>query len=434
MLQRTGGSGARESDPQEVSIGPPRIYYGWYVLGGLSVTQIVSWGILYYAFGTLMPSMHADLGWTTSEMTGAFSAGLLASALAAVPLGHYIDRHGARGVMTVGSCAASLLVAAWAQVETLPAFYAIWIGLGIAMAAVLYESAFAVLVRWFVRGRARALSILTSVGGFASTVFVPVVAWLALRYSWRDALLILAAGLAFITIPIHAFVLRGRPADVGLLPDGDGWVDTTASGKGSTVRVAATSIPGRAWWVALIFGANTLTAAAAAVHLFPYLLLRGHGPEAAALVLAAVGAAQVPGRIFFTPLTRRVSKDRMASLVFLLPAAGLVCLSLAPTSPWLLGVFAALFGAGHGLITLVRATLVADWFDEASYATIGGTLAVCIQLARAAGPIAVAVLAARVGYEPVWWLLSIVAGLTALAMFAMASSMRRPAYSSRRMP
>jgi MFS family permease len=90
--------------------------------------------------------------------------GLLASALAAVPLGHYIDRHGARGVMTVGSCAASLLVVAWARVETLPAFYVIWIGLGSAMAAVLYEPAFAVLVRWFVRGRAQALSILTSVG------------------------------------------------------------------------------------------------------------------------------------------------------------------------------------------------------------------------------------------------------------------------------
>ena len=153
--------GSREPDPQEVSGDAPRVYYGWYVLGGLSVTQIVSWGILYYAFGTLMPSMQAELGWTASEITGAFSSGLLASALTAIPVGHYIDRHGARGVMTVGSCAASLLIVAWAHVETLPAFYAIWIGLGMAMSAVLYEPAFAVLVRWFVRRRAHALSILT---------------------------------------------------------------------------------------------------------------------------------------------------------------------------------------------------------------------------------------------------------------------------------
>jgi MFS family permease len=423
MLQRAGGDGgSREPDPQEVSRDAPRVFYGWYVLGGLSVTQIVSWGILYYAFGTLMPSMQAELGWTASEITGGFSAGLFASALAAIPVGHYIDRHGARGVMTAGSCAASLLVVAWAHVETLPAFYAIWIGLGIAMSAVLYEPAFAVLVRWFVRRRTHALSILTSVGGFASTVFVPIAAWLALRYSWRDALLILAAALAFITIPIHAFVLRGRPADVGLLPDGRGWLDVDAlrSNESSAAHTGVASIPRLAWLLALIFGVNTLTAAAVAVHLVPYLLLRGYGLETAALVLAAVGAAQVPGRVFFTPLTRRVPKDWMAPLVFLLPVAGLVCLSLAQASPWLLGPFAVLFGAGHGLSTLVRATLAADWFDEARYATISGTLAVCVHLARAAGPIAAAAIAARAGYEPVWWLLSMLSFFSALAMFGVA--------------
>jgi MFS family permease len=429
MLQRAGSrGGSRELDPQEVSGDAPRVYYGWYVLGGLSVTQIVSWGILYYAFGTLMPSMQAELGWTAPEITGAFSSGLLAAALTAIPVGHYIDRHGARGVMTVGSCAASLLIVAWAHVETLPAFYAIWIGLGVAMSAVLYEPAFAVLVRWFVRHRAQALSILTSVGGFASTVFVPVTAWLALRYSWRVALLILAAGLALITIPIHAFVLRGRPADVGLLQDGDGWVDASTSNEGGAANISITSIPRLAWLLALLFGANTLTAAAVAVHLFPYLLLRGYGPETAALVLAAVGAAQVPGRVFFTPLMRRVPSSWMAPVVFVLPAAGLVCLSLAPTFPWLLGPFALLFGAGHGLSTLVRATLAADWFDEGRYATIGGTLAVCVHLARAAGPLAAAAFAARVGYEPVWWLLSILAGCCAIAMFAMPHH-RAPAAS-----
>jgi MFS family permease len=420
MLQRAGGDGrSRELDPQEVSGDAPHVFYGWYVLGGLSVTQIVSWGILYYAFGTLMPPMQAELGWTTSEITGAFSAGLLASALTAVPVGHYIDRRGARGVMTVGSCAASLLVVAWAHVETLPTFYAIWVGLGVAMSAVLYEPAFAVIVRWFVRRRAQALSILTSVGGFASTVFVPIVAWLALRYSWRDALLTLAVGLAFITIPIHAFVLRSGPAAVGLLPDGDGRVDTSTSNDGRHAHIGIAPIPSLAWLLALTFGANTLTAAAAAVHLFPYLLLRGHGPETAALVLAAVGAAQVPGRVFFTQLTQRVPRNWMAPLVFLLPAAGLVCLSLANMSPWFLGLFAVLFGAGHGLSTLFRATLAAEWFDEAHYATMSGTLAVCVHLARAAGPIAAAALAARAGYETVWWLLSLLAACSALAMFAM---------------
>jgi MFS family permease len=422
MLQHVDGRGhSRRPDPEEVSDDGPRVYYGWYVLGGLCVTQIVSWGILYYAFGTLLPSMQADLGWTPSEITGAFSVGLLASALTAVPAGHYIDRHGARGVMTAGSCAASLLMVAWAYVESLPAFYAIWIGLGMTMSAVLYEPAFAVLVRWFVRRRAHALSVLTSVGGFASTVFVPIVAWLAIRYSWRDALLILAAGLGILTIPIHAFVLRGRPADLGLLPDGDGRVETARGKEASAAHVGIASIPKLAWMLAVIFGASTLTAAAAAVHLFPYLLLRGYGTETAAIVVGAVGAAQVPGRVFFAPLTRRVPKAWMAPFVFLLPAAGLVCLALAPTFSWLLVGFVVLFGAGHGLTTLVRATLVADWFDEAAYAMIGGTVALWVQLARAAGPIVAAALAVRLGYESVWWLFAVLAVCCALAMVAMTN-------------
>jgi MFS family permease len=414
-----------------MSVDAPRVYYGWYILGGLSVTQIVSWGILYYAFGTLLPSMQADLGWSASEITGAFSAGLLASALTAIPVGRYIDRHGARGVMTVGSCVASLLIVAWAYVETLPAFYAIWIGLGMTMSAVLYEPAFAVLVRWFVRRRAHALSILTSVGGFASTVFVPIVAWLALRYSWRDALLTLAAALAVITVPIHAFVLRGRPADVGLLPDGDGRVEpASAHGDRAGPVAGLSTIPHLAWLLALIFGASTLTAAAAAVHLFPYLLWRGYGTETAALIVGAVGAAQVPGRVFFAPLTRRVPKTWIAPFVFLLPAAGLACLALAPSVPWLLVAFVVLFGAGHGLTTLVRATLVADWFDEAGYAMISGTVAVWVQLARAAGPIVAAALAVRLGYESVWWLFAVLAVCCALAMVAMTHH-RTSAASSR---
>jgi MFS family permease len=190
------------------------------------------------------------------------------------------------------------------------------------------------------------------------------------------------------------------------------------------------SIPKLAWLLALIFGASTLTAAAAAVHLFPYLLLRGYRTETAALVVGAVGAAQVPGRIFFAPLTRRVPNAWMVPFVFLLPAAGLVCLALAPAFPWLLVGFSALFGAGHGLTTLVRATLVADWFDEAGYAMISGTLAVWIQLARAAGPIVGAVLAVRFRYESVWWLLAGLAICCALAMVRV-TGLRASAMTSR---
>src|SRR3712207_3378870 len=108
----------------------------------------------------------------------------------------------------------------WASVADLLVFYLVWVGIGLAMAATLYEPAFAVLAKWFERGRARALLLVTLAGGLASTIFLPLSAWLVEAQGWRGALFALAAILALLTILPHALVLRRRPEDLGLLPDG----------------------------------------------------------------------------------------------------------------------------------------------------------------------------------------------------------------------
>src|SRR5688572_19298616 len=136
-----------------------RPYYGWVLVAALGVTETVSWGILYYAFTVFLQPMEAELGWSRAALTGAFSLAVLVSGLAAVPVGHVLDRHGARALMTVGSCAGTLLVLAWALVEHLVVFYSIWVGIGLAMAAVLYDPAFAVVTVWFRRLRGRALTV-----------------------------------------------------------------------------------------------------------------------------------------------------------------------------------------------------------------------------------------------------------------------------------
>src|SRR5205085_6720532 len=121
---------------------------------------------------------------------------------------------------TAGSCLASLLVLAWARVAGLAAFYAVWALIGVAMAGVLYEPAFAVVAKWFVRKRGRALTVLTFLAGFASVIFIPLSAYLVQAQGWRAALVTLAVILGVVTIPLHAFVLRNRPEEMGLLPDG----------------------------------------------------------------------------------------------------------------------------------------------------------------------------------------------------------------------
>jgi predicted MFS family arabinose efflux permease len=289
------------------------------------------------------------------------------------------------------------------------------------MSAVLYEPAFAVLVRWFVRRRALALSILTSVGGFASTVFVPLTAWLILQRSWRSAIVVLAAVVAFTTIPVHAFVLRSRPRDIGLEADGEA---AHAIG-GLSIAPAQAMMPtpshrGLDWLLAVIFAASTLSAAAVATLVIPFLLANGHSLLFASFALALMGASQVPGRLLFTFLDRIVSGRVMAPAVFLMQVAGLVCLAWPAQSASLVIAFALLFGAGHGLTTLLRSILVAELFGLDRYGLISGRIALFGQLSRAAGPVGAAWLASSLGsYRIAWGLLAVGVSAGAFALFTL---------------
>jgi len=143
------------------------------VLVALSVTEVTSWGVLYYAFPVALASITADTGWSATSATAAFSAGLVVSALAGIPIGRLLDRHGPRRVMTAGSVLAVPATVGIALAPTFAWFVAAWLVAGIAMAAVFYQAAFAALTRWYGPRRVRALTALTLVAGLSSTVFAP---------------------------------------------------------------------------------------------------------------------------------------------------------------------------------------------------------------------------------------------------------------------
>ncbi|WP_433469496.1 MFS transporter [Spirillospora sp. CA-128828] len=197
-----------------------RVFYGWWMVAGLAVTELVSWGVLVYAFSVLVVPMRAELGWSTAQLNGAYTTGVAVSGLVAVPVGRRLQRHGARGVMTAGSLLGVAALLAWANAHSLVAFYAAFAVAGLAMATTLYEPAFAVTAAWFARHRARAVLVLTVAGGLASTVFVPLTGGLVHVYGWRTTLVLLAGALGLVTVPLHAGLLRRRPSDMGHTPTG----------------------------------------------------------------------------------------------------------------------------------------------------------------------------------------------------------------------
>jgi MFS family permease len=166
------------------------------VLLVLCVTEIVSWGVLYYAFPVLAPAIAADTGWSIPALTAGFSLGLVVSAVAGIPVGRWLDRFGPRRVMTTGSALALPAVLLVAGAPSLPVFIAGWVLAGIAMAGTLYPPAFAALTRWWGPRRITALTGLTLAAGLSSTVFAPLTAALLGALGWRHTYLVLAAVLA----------------------------------------------------------------------------------------------------------------------------------------------------------------------------------------------------------------------------------------------
>jgi hypothetical protein len=256
----------------------------------------------------------------------------------------------------------------WSRAETI-VFYVVWAAIGVVMAAVLYEPAFAVITVWFDRKRVRTLTAVTLIAGFSSTIFLPLSAWLVEAQGWRTALVSLAVILAIGTIPAHALLLRRRPEDLSLHPDGQPHqrIETARSMQAGVTLGAALRDP-TFRWVTLALCLSTAVASGAQLHLVPILLERGFSPT------------QVLGHVLMIPFIGRVSLRSLSVAVLALQPVALLLLLLVPELAGVIA-FVVLFGAAKGCLTLVRPAFLADLYGPAHYASIAGVLAFSVTIA-----------------------------------------------------
>ncbi len=401
--------------------GSTKSYFGWYITITLALTETISWGIIYYAFSVFLTPMESNLHWTRAELTGGFSLMLLVTGAMAFPVGVWIDRHGARLLMTAGSVGASLLVLAWSQVASLPAFYLIFAGLGVCAATVLYEPAFAVIARWFHRRRSTALAVVTFAAGLASTIFLPLSDTLLHAFGWRTAIFILGLFLAVMTIPLHALMLRRHPEDLGLLPDGavEEEGEERVAPRGVSLR---TALNGRVFWLLTLgFGLASLSAAAIRVHFIPLLIGAGINSSTAAFATGTIGIMQVAGRVVFAPLDHRLSGRVIVIGVFALQALATAVL-LIGQAPLLIGLFILLFGTSQGAATLARPSILAELYGSTHYGRISSIMAIFLTVTATSAPLGASLVYDSFhSYQPVLWIVLILAlgatGVVALAQY-----------------
>jgi MFS family permease len=359
------------------------------MVAGLAVTELVSWGVLVYAFSVFVVPMQAELGWSTAQLNGAYTTGVVVSGLVAVPVGRRLQRHGARGVMTAGSLLGVAALLVWAQAHSLVTFYAAFVLAGLAMGATLYEPAFAVTAAWFRRHRARAVLVLTIAGGLSSTVFVPLTGVLVGAYGWRTTLVLLAGALGLVTVPLHAGLLRRRPSDVGAHPDGRS-ADVEAAARPDTTSGAITRRASFRWFTLGLI-CHTTGKLAVTVILVAYLTERGYSLSQATVAVGAVGAFQVLGRLACTAMRPWFPAQRTAILLFVTQAAALPAPLLTTghtaAATGTIITMVVFFGLGYGLPDLLRGTLLVDYYGPHHYPRINGIIAIFVVAARATGPL-----------------------------------------------
>lgn len=389
-----------------------------HVVTVLSITQITSWGVLYYAFAALSPSITADTGWSSVAVTGAFSLSQLISAGVGIWVGRHIDRVGPRRVMTAGSLLAVPGVVAIATAPNLAVFYLGWVIAGVAMAGVLYPPAFAALTHWGGGRRVSALTTLTLVVGLASTVFAPLASGLDDWLDWRGAYLVLLAGLVVITVPLHWWGLnhswRANRAAGSL----DG---TAGTGPRATPDVRAV-VRSRSFVVLTVAMALTsLSVLAVVINLVPMLIEQGMTRNLAAIALGLGGVGQVTGRLGYAWFAARTTVTARTVIVVTAIAAGTAALALAPASPALLIGLGMLVGLARGIQTLIQATAITDRWGPAAYGTLNGVLTAPSLVASGAAPFVGAALAHLLGsYAQAFLVLAGLAGLAAI-LFLYAS-------------
>ncbi len=399
--------------PREFIFGP------WRAVSVLGVTEILSWGALFYPPVLTVPLIAADHGWSKSFAMGGFSAGLLVGGLVSRYVGALIDRFGGHTVMPVGSLIGAIGLAGIVLAQNSTSYYAVWMVLGVAMAASLYDPAFATLGRIFGRNARAPITTLTLAGGFASTVSWPITQILIDAIGWRGAYLVYAALLALVAAPLHAFALpRER-----VRQDGTGKASGEVMETLEPKPVSLLAPHGLAFLlVAAAFSFYAFVPSALSAQLLAIFQRFGLAPATVVAIGMLFGPAQVLARICELGFARHVHPLWVARFSVGLLVVAFALLMLLHFSALLAACFAMMYGMANGLMTIARGTVPLALFGAGGYGRLMGRIGGPYLVVQAVAPVCLSYVAERASDRAA---LAVVAAFAAAALLCFAA-MRRP--------
>ena len=400
--------------PRDFILGP------WRAVTVLGITEVLSWGALFYPPVLTMPLIAADHGWSKAFAMGGFSVGLFVGGLVSRYVGALIDRVGGHMVMPYGSLIGAGGLAGLVYARSAYSYYAAWMVLGVAMAASLYDPAFATLGRIFGKNARAPITTLTLAGGFASTVSWPATQFLIDHVGWRGTYLVYAVLLALLAAPLHALALpRGRAVeDATERPEQDRIAVPEPKG------VPLLPAHGLAFvLVAAAFSAYAFVPSALSAQLLAVFERFGLPPATVVAIGMLFGPAQVLARVGELSFARHAHPLWIARAAVGLLVTAFALLMLLRFSAPLAACFAVMYGMANGLMTIARGTVPLSLFGAGGYGRLMGRIGGPFLVVQAVAPVCMSYVNDRASDR---------AGLVLAAAFAAAAllcfvAIRRPA-------
>lgn len=358
----------------------------WRGVAVLGVTQILAWAMIFYPPVLTVPAIAADRGFSITFAMGGLTAGLLVAGFIAPTVGKMIDRYGGHRVMPLGSLAGAVGLAALTVADHPVAYLAVWMLLGAAMSASLYDPAFATLGRIFGAKARQPITVLTLAGGFASTVSWPLTFVLMKYVGWKGTYLVYAVVLAVVAAPLHAFALPRTRAIVETAPAHPdappAAIIHPASGAIFLLVLAA-------------FAAYAFVPSSMSAHLLAIFLRAGIEPQHVIAIGMLFGPSQVAARLCEFIFARNVHPLFMARFAVGMLVASFGMLGLFGFSTLSAVAFAIMFGVANGLITIARGAVPLALFGPVGYGAIIGRIAGPALIVTAVAPVVIAFVVER---------------------------------------
>lgn len=369
-----------------------RIFYGWWIVWVCFFVGLFGSGTITYGFTSFIQPLVREFGWSYAQVSLATSMRAMAVSIATPFVGWFIDRWGARKLMLSGSIISCLGLLLLLQMQSLAVFYMAFVIIGIGAATAISNATIPTVANWFRKHIGIATGIAIS-GAGAAGLLLPLITYIIETYGWRSAILAIMLSILIIVIP-STFLLRHRPEDYGLMPDGEPAVERTPPNITSVIKLnepdfdLKQALSGRAFWqVAIAIMCFLFVSSAVSAHVMPYLDTIGMDRYTSSFVASAILIVSMVGRIGLGWFSDRFNKKILTVVAFVIISVSMFCFACAATfGYWLVIPFFILFGIGSGGVFSLGGVLTSLLFGRKHFGSIYGLIGGIAGIGMLTGP------------------------------------------------